>query len=72
MDWALHRRRNAAAKMHLRLNLQTFLSGFAVIEEASHHDSRPMGALSVPLSKQAIRWQLWAILLLYVVLRFQQ
>jgi hypothetical protein len=45
MDWAKHRRRKAAAKMHLRLNLQTFLPGFAVIEEASHHDSMRMGAL---------------------------
>jgi len=45
MDWAKHRRRKAAAKLHLRLNLQTFLPGFAVIEEASHHDSRRMGAL---------------------------
>ena len=39
MDWAKHRRRKAAAKMHLRLNLQTFLPSFAIIEEASHHDS---------------------------------
>jgi hypothetical protein len=30
--------------MHLRLNLQTFLPGFAVIEEASHHDSMPYGS----------------------------
>jgi hypothetical protein len=39
MDWAKHRRRKAAAKMHLRLNLQSFLPAFAIIEEASHHDS---------------------------------
>jgi len=45
MDWAKHPRRKAAAKLHLRLNLQTILPGFAVIEEASHHDSRRMGAL---------------------------
>ncbi len=38
MNWAKHRRRKAAAKMHLRLNLQTFLPACAVIEEASHHD----------------------------------
>jgi len=37
MDWARHRRRKAAAKMHLRLNLQTFLPAFAIVEEASHH-----------------------------------
>ena len=38
MDWAKHRRRKAAAKLHLRLDLQTFLPGYAIIEEASHHD----------------------------------
>lgn len=38
MDWAKHRRRKAAAKCHLRLNLQTFLPSCAVVEEASHHD----------------------------------
>ena len=38
MDWAKHRRRKAAAKCHLRLNLGTFLPAFAIIEEASHHD----------------------------------
>lgn len=38
MDWAKHRRRKAAAKCHLRLNLQSFLPAFAIVEEASHHD----------------------------------
>ena len=38
MSWAKHRRRKAAAKCHLRLDLNTFLPAFAVIEEASHHD----------------------------------
>ncbi len=38
MDWAKHRKRKAAAKMHMRLNLQTFLPGFVIVEEASHHD----------------------------------
>lgn len=38
MDWAKHRRRKAAAKLHLRLDLQTFLPSCAIIEEASHHD----------------------------------
>ena len=40
MSWAKHRRRKAAAKLHLRLNLQSFLPGFAIIEEASHHDNK--------------------------------
>ena len=39
MDWAKHRRRKAAAKLHLSLNLQTFLPSVAVVEEASHHDN---------------------------------
>ena len=38
MDWAKHRRREAAAKCHLRLDLQRFLPACAIIEEASHHD----------------------------------
>jgi len=33
MSWAKHRRRKAAAKLHLRLDLQTFLPGFAIIED---------------------------------------
>lgn len=49
MDWAKHRRRKAAAKLHLRLNLQTFLPSFAVIEEGSHHDSSRMMALCARL-----------------------
>ena len=39
MDWAKHRRRKAAAKLHMRLDLQHFLPAFAIVEEASHHDN---------------------------------
>ena len=39
MDWAKHRRRKAAAKLHMRLDLQHFLHAFAIVEEASHHDN---------------------------------
>lgn len=39
-DWARHRRRKAAAKLHVRLNLQSFLPGFAVVQAASEHESR--------------------------------
>jgi len=39
MDWAKHRRRKAAAKLHLRLNLDTFLPAFAVVDSAKGHDS---------------------------------
>jgi hypothetical protein len=40
MDWAKHRRRKAAAKCHLRLNLQSFLPACAIIDTAKEHDSR--------------------------------
>jgi len=40
MDWAKHRRRKAAAKCHMRLNLQTFLPSFAAIDTARVHDAR--------------------------------
>lgn len=49
MDWARHRRRKAAAKMHLRLNLQSFLPAFAIVEEASHHDNTRALALCAGL-----------------------
>jgi hypothetical protein len=40
MDWAKHRRRKAAAKLHLRLNLQSFLPTFAIVNMAKESDSR--------------------------------
>ncbi|MGH7451417.1 MAG: IS4 family transposase, partial [bacterium] len=40
MDWAKHRRRKAAAKTHLRLNLQSLLPSFVVIDTAAEHDNR--------------------------------
>ncbi|MEI6785321.1 MAG: DUF4372 domain-containing protein, partial [Verrucomicrobiota bacterium] len=40
MDWAKHRRRKAAAKCHLRLNLQSFLPRFALVDTARHSDSK--------------------------------
>ena len=39
MDWAKHRRRKAAAKCHLRLDLQSFLPRCAIVDTAKHHDS---------------------------------
>jgi hypothetical protein len=39
MDWAKHRRRKAAAKCHLRLDLQSFLPRFAIIDTARHNDN---------------------------------
>ena len=40
MDWARHRRRKAAAKCHLRLDLQSFLPRFAIVDTARHNDAR--------------------------------
>jgi hypothetical protein len=45
IDWARHRRRKAAAKCHLRLNIGTFLPTYAVVEDAAHHDSVRAGML---------------------------
>lgn len=39
LDWARHRRRKAAAKCHLRLNMQSFLPGYVVVAPARVHDS---------------------------------
>lgn len=38
MDWAKHRRRKAAAKMHLRLDLHSFLPEFVVVKSAGTND----------------------------------
>jgi hypothetical protein len=39
MDWAKHRRRKAAAKCHMRLDLKSFLPAFAIVKAANTHDS---------------------------------
>jgi hypothetical protein len=39
LDWAKHRRRKAAAKCHLRLDLHTFLPRFAIVDTAGEHDN---------------------------------
>lgn len=38
LDWAKHRRRKAAAKCHMRLDLQSFLPRFAVVDVAREAD----------------------------------
>ena len=40
MSWAKHRRRKAAAKMHMRLSLNSFLPTFAIVGSASEHDNK--------------------------------
>jgi len=39
MDWAKHRRRKAAAKCHLRLDLHSFLPRLAIIDTAGQNDA---------------------------------
>jgi len=40
MDWARHRRRKAAAKTHMRLNLQSLLPEFVIVDTAAEHDNK--------------------------------
>jgi hypothetical protein len=39
MDWARHRRRKAGIKCHCRLNLQSYLPGFVLIDTAAEHEN---------------------------------
>ena len=39
MDWAKHRRRKAAAKLHLNLDLQSFLPTIALVDKAKDNDA---------------------------------
>jgi hypothetical protein len=126
MDWAKHRRRKAAAKMHLRLGVNGFLPTFALVDVAKEHDNKRARELCAGLeageialfdkayvdfahlwdlcrrgvrwvtrakdnievffkqvkqtlklsgfvgySANALRWQVWTALLVYVLLRFQ-
>jgi hypothetical protein len=48
LDWAKHRRRKAAAKCHVRLDLQTFLPRCAIVDTAGYTD--------IPGADQQIRW----------------
>ena len=45
LDWAKHRRRQAAAKMHLHLDLRSFLPNFIFVKTAGTHDSAEVPAL---------------------------
>jgi len=39
IDWARHRRKTAAAKLHTNYLLGNLLPSFAIVEDAGHHDS---------------------------------
>ena len=40
LDWAAHRRRKAAAQCHVRLDFETLLPGFVVLDTAREHDNK--------------------------------
>jgi hypothetical protein len=54
LDWAKHRRRKAAAKTHLRLNLQSLLPGFVVVDTAAEHDNQRARELCADLKSGEI------------------
>jgi hypothetical protein len=49
IDWARHRRKKAAAKTHMALDVGSRLPTFAVVEDAAHHDSTRADALCAGL-----------------------
>lgn len=48
-DWARHRRKKAAAKLHMALELASRLPSFAIVEDAAHHDSTRASACTAHL-----------------------
>jgi hypothetical protein len=54
MDWAKHRRRKAAVKCHLRLDLQTFLPSFVIIDTAKEHEATRARELCAELQEGEI------------------
>src|SRR3990172_617241 len=54
IDWARHRRKKAAAKMHLRLNLGSFLPAFAVVDAAKLTDAKAAPAVCAGIGRGEI------------------
>ena len=54
MDWAKHRRKKAAAKLHMRLDLQNFLPAFAIVDTAKHNDNKRARELCAGITQGAI------------------
>ena len=49
MGWAKHRRRKAATKLHLNLNLNIFPPSFAILKQGRTHDSKVTKSLCAPI-----------------------
>jgi hypothetical protein len=54
IDWAKHRRRKAAAKLHLRLDLESFLPAIAIVDSAKGHDNTKAHELCADLKSGEI------------------
>lgn len=54
IDWAKHRRRKAAAKCHLRLNLQSLLPRFAMVDTAGENDAKRAREVCAGISEGGI------------------
>jgi len=54
LDWAKHRRRKAAAKTHMRLNLQNLLPSFVIVDTAAEHDNKRARELCADLKSGEI------------------
>jgi len=54
LDWAAHRRRKAAAKCHVRLDFETLLPGFVVVDVAREHDNVRAAQASAGLKRGEI------------------
>jgi hypothetical protein len=54
IDWARHRRRKAAAKCHMRLNIGTFLPTYVVVDDAAHHDSVKAATLCAGMGRDDV------------------
>jgi len=70
MPWAKHRRRKAAAKLHVRLNLRSLLPSCAIIQTAAEHDNTRAVELCAYLREGEIAifdkayvwfWHLWQL-----------
>jgi hypothetical protein len=54
LDWAQHRRRKAAAKTHMRLNLQSLLPTLVIVDTAAEHDNKRARELCADLKSGEI------------------
>ena len=52
IDWARHRARKAAAKLHMNYMLGNLLPSFAIVEDAGHHDSKRAEAVTANLGDE--------------------